>query len=88
MIHGYDARLKTYTYNICYAMGNPKCYLDAAAEEEAWLAAFVQLGKRGSCLPMQAEAGCPKSPQVEQLWTNLQVMALWQFPRLKHLQGS
>ena len=35
-----------------------------------------------------AGQGCPKSPQVEQLWTNLQVKALWQFPRLKCLQGS
>ena len=63
-------------------------YLDAEAEEEAWLAAFVQLGKRDSCLPVQAEAGCPISPQVEQLWINLQVRGLWQVPRLKRLHGS
>ena len=56
MIHGYDARLKTYTYNTCLGRGKPHVlsYLDAAAEEEAWLAAFVQLGKSkwDSCLPM------------------------------------
>ena len=65
-------------------------YLEAGAEEEAWLAAsLAQLGKRGgSGLPVQVKAVCPKSPQVEQLWTNLQVKALWQFPRLKRLQGS
>ena len=42
-------------------------YLDADAEEEACLAAFAQPGKRVSCLPVQAEAGCLKLPQVEQL---------------------
>ena len=61
MIHDYDAWLITYTYNTCLGRGKPLkvlSYLDAAAEEEAWLAAFVQLGKRGgSCLPVQAEAG-------------------------------
>ena len=86
MIHGYDAWLKTYAYDTCLQVLS---YLDAGAEEEAWLVALVQLGKRGgSSLPVQAKAVCPKSPQVKQLWTNLQVMALGQFPRLKHLQGS
>ena len=56
-------------------MGNPrrwKNYFDEEAEEGG-IAAFVQLGKWDSCLPVQAEA---KSPQVEQLCTNLQVMGL------------
>ena len=69
------SKLCTHCYNVIinnlskwsFAPQKVQSYLDMEAEEEAGLVAFAQPGKQVSCLPVQAEAGCPKSPQVEQL---------------------
>ena len=58
MMHGYDTYI--WSYSTWLGCGKPQKmqnYFNVEAEEEAGFAAFVQLGKRGSCLPVQAEAG-------------------------------